>query len=239
MAANSSTGPKHEDAEIAAMQAACTIAQNTTPEQRQHAMQAGQAGARQLDEVQKRDGGVAAVGGAAVAAGVVGAVISGPILAVGAAGAATYVAATRSDAVGDAARSVGKGTMDAVNSAIKFNKDHNVTGRAYAGVKGAVQSAAALDSKYQVTSTLGNAASKTGAAAQKFAEDHKVQERAKDAAASAAAASSTAAAKARQVDAQSKISERAGAAAAQGWAMFQGAVSSSSSSTSTAPVRET
>ena len=65
---------------------AATAMANTTPEQRSQVAAGLKSSQKFVADQQKRDGGISAVGGAALAAGVVGAVVCGPMVAVGAAG---------------------------------------------------------------------------------------------------------------------------------------------------------
>ena len=130
---------------IAALQVAAQVAENTTAEERQQAMAIAQQthGVVQgaVTEQQKKEGGMAALGGAALAAGVTGAVLAGPVIAVGAAAGGAY-AATRNDGVGDAARKIGVGTTSAISAANQYNQEHHVTQRAYDGTKQALHAAA-------------------------------------------------------------------------------------------------
>ena len=97
-------------------------------------------------------GWLKAVAGAAAAGVGVGLVASGPIAAVALGGAAVY-ATTRSDGVGEAARSVGTGTANAVSAAKKYNEEHNVTGRIAEGASQVYEGAKSMDERHQVLSS--------------------------------------------------------------------------------------
>ena len=187
-------------------QVAATVYENSTPEQREQAFAAASAGAEQVGKVNSRDGGASAVGGAAVAGAVVGAVVVGPVTAVIAAGAAGYAAAIREDGVGDAARTVGKGTSQAIGEARDFNRNHHVLERAQAGMSSAVSGTIALNKQYQITSTLSSAASQAYTAARKFEQDHQVGQK---------VASAVNAAK--EANARYHVTEKVSSAAEAGW----------------------
>ena len=187
-------------------------------------IRAVQAGTDQANAIQQRPGGIAAVGGAALAAGVVGAVVSGPILAVGAAGAATYVAAARSDGVGDAARRVGNAAVGGLGAVRKFNEDHQVSQKLYQGTKQGLAQASEINQKHHVTETLGSAAQQSLQAAKKFGEDHHLKDRAAAAATTAAAASSAACTHAKRIDEKHQLTKTLGTTAESAWRQFSNAV---------------
>lgn len=171
----------------------------------------------QVQTVRSRDGGVAAVGGAALAAGVVGALVSGPIVAVAAAGVAGTVAATRNDEVGSLTRKVGVATVSTINAAAKFNEEHQVTARLYEGAKDTANKAAAFDKKHHVTQTLGQAALQTSESAKAFAKDHHLKEKAAAAASALYSGAAAAASKAKELDSKYKVTDKISAAAEKGW----------------------
>ena len=77
------------------------------------------------------------VGGAAVAAGLAGAILVGPVVGLVAAGGAAVVATTKGSA-GNVARAAGDVTANAGERLRKFDKKHQVTSKASKGfVKGA------------------------------------------------------------------------------------------------------
>lgn len=75
----------------------------------------------------KNAGGVQTMAGAAVVGAAAGAILVGPIVGVVAAGAAAY-AATRQDAVGDAARAAGQGVVTVTKKLDEINQEHKITG---------------------------------------------------------------------------------------------------------------
>ena len=69
------------------------------------------------------------VAGAAVAGGVAGMVLMGPLTAVVAAGGAAY-AATRKDGVGEVAQATGKAAVAVGDKAAEIDREHDLSGKA-------------------------------------------------------------------------------------------------------------
>jgi len=95
-------------------------------------------------------GGAGQLGGAAALGGAAGLILLGPLGAVAAAGAAAY-AATRSDEVGDVARSAGRQAVDCVSAAKNFDAQHDISGRAAAAARAGVSKAKELEAKYDIS----------------------------------------------------------------------------------------
>jgi hypothetical protein len=113
---------------------------------------------------------VGAVGGAIVLGSTVGLTTIG---AVGGAAGAAY-AATRQDAVGDAARSVGGAAVKGVDKAQELNEKHQITAKmADAGNK-AVAKARAINEQHQITSKISSATSTATSKAKEFEAKHQV-----------------------------------------------------------------
>lgn len=105
-----------------------------------------------LLQVNNTEGGKSSMkimGGAAAAAGLVGAVVMGPLVGLGMAGAAVY-ATTRQDNVGEAARATGSATATIGGKAMQIaskvgakakevDDKHNFSGRAAEGIKKGAQ----------------------------------------------------------------------------------------------------
>jgi hypothetical protein len=218
---------------IAALQVAAQVAENTTAEERQQAMAIAQQthGVVQgaVTEQQKKEGGMAARGGAALAAGVTGAVLAGPVIAVGAAAGGAY-AATRNDGVGDAARKIGVGTTSAISAANQYNQEHHVTQRAYDGTKQALHAAAEFDNKHQVTATVGTAAAQTASAAAQFNKDHKVAERSAAAASTLASGAASAFRGASALNEKHQVTQKMSAGMSAGWSKFKSGVNKGAAS---------
>eukprot|EP00808_Paulinella_micropora_P030566 g41260.t1 len=95
--------------------------------------------------------GTKVMAGAAAVAGVTTAVVFGSaILGVAAAGGAAY-AATRSDQVGEVAKSTGKAAVAVAHKAQELDKKHNVSGRVKEGAKAAGAKMKELNDKYKIT----------------------------------------------------------------------------------------
>uniref|UniRef100_A0A7S1MWN8 Uncharacterized protein n=2 Tax=Hemiselmis andersenii TaxID=464988 RepID=A0A7S1MWN8_HEMAN len=133
----------------AAMQAMKLAAEN--PE----AVQAGANAVTAAQEGTARAGGVKVVGGAALAGGAAGvalgaAVVGAPVLlgAAGAAGAA-YLATTGGEQ-GDVARQIGQNTNNLIGQAKEADQKHQITAKATAAAKGAVEKAKDFNEEHKV-----------------------------------------------------------------------------------------
>jgi hypothetical protein len=124
---------------------------------------------------------------AAALGGVAGLVLLGPLTAVAAAGAAAY-ATTRSDEVGDAARTASKVAIDGVAAAKSFDSEHNISGRAVSAAKAAAAKAKELDEKHNLVGR----AKAAGAAAVQSAKELEAKHQASCSAGSLARAALTA-----------------------------------------------
>eukprot|EP01006_Ploeotia_vitrea_P058270 TRINITY_DN69079_c0_g1_i1.p1 TRINITY_DN69079_c0_g1~~TRINITY_DN69079_c0_g1_i1.p1 ORF type:complete len:281 (+),score=61.90 TRINITY_DN69079_c0_g1_i1:38-880(+) len=147
---------------------------NLTPEQ----MQQGIKVAGQVNEAGKKAGGVKVLAGAAVAGGVVAGVAVGGVIPVVAGAAAVGYAATRSDAIGDAARATGRGVCTAATKAQEVNKEHNVTGRTMVAAKSLWSKAKEVNTQYQITTKLQQAAKEGATLAKETNDKYKITERA-------------------------------------------------------------
>lgn len=114
-----------------------------------------------------------AVGGAIVLGGTIGLTTIG---AVGGAAGAAY-AATRQDAVGNAARSAGGAALSGVAKAQELNEQHQITAKmADAGGK-AVAKARAINEQHQITGKISSAASAVVSKGKEIDSKHKVTDK--------------------------------------------------------------
>eukprot|EP00913_Durusdinium_trenchii_P016807 g15797.t1 len=90
---------------------------------------------------------VGAVGGAIVLGGALGLATVGAVGGAAAAG----VAATRSDAVGDAARGVGALTLKGYDKARELDREHDISGKMMQAGSKAVSTASAINEQYGIT----------------------------------------------------------------------------------------
>jgi len=121
--------------------------------------------------------------GAATAGAIAGLVVSGPILAVAAAGGAAY-ATTRTDGIGSAATATGNAALAAGSGLKKFNEEHKVTDTVAKGTQQAVQGVRQYDQEHQVGQKIKGALNAAAAgtqqawnSAQRFEQEHKIGER--------------------------------------------------------------
>eukprot|EP00284_Hemiselmis_tepida_P008276 CAMPEP_0174928082 /NCGR_PEP_ID=MMETSP1355-20121228/22731_1 /TAXON_ID=464990 /ORGANISM="Hemiselmis tepida, Strain CCMP443" /LENGTH=184 /DNA_ID=CAMNT_0016174225 /DNA_START=50 /DNA_END=601 /DNA_ORIENTATION=- len=119
------------------------------------AVKAGANAVAAAKEGTERAGGAKVVGGAALAGGAVGvavgaAVIGAPVLlgAAGAAGAA-YLA-TKDGEQGDAARKIGNETNHLIGQAKEADQKHQITSKATAAAKGAIEKAREFNEEHKV-----------------------------------------------------------------------------------------
>jgi len=96
------------------------------------------------------------IAGAAVAGGVAGLVLLGPLTAVVAAGGAAY-AATRKDDVGAAAQATGKATVAVGDKAVEFDKQHDISGKAKKAAADAARAASEFNEKHDVGGKVAHA----------------------------------------------------------------------------------
>jgi hypothetical protein len=90
------------------------------------------------------------LGGAAVAGGVVGLALVGPLAGLVAAGAAAY-AATRSDEVGQVAQATGKATVAIGDKAAALDREHHISEKAKKAAADAAKAAQDFNEKHDVT----------------------------------------------------------------------------------------
>jgi hypothetical protein len=95
------------------------------------------------------------VAGAATVGLVAGAVLSGPIVALAAAGGAAY-AATRQDKVGEVAKSTGQAAVAVGSKASDLDKQHNITGKVAEGARTTFNAAKDFDQKHDVSGKIGS-----------------------------------------------------------------------------------
>lgn len=139
------------------------VAEN--PEAAQKVASAGAAG---VDAARRADpsgqgslqSGAKVMAGAAAAGGIAVTAAAGSVTLglVGAAGAA--YAASRSDAVGDAARSTGKAAIAVGNKAAEFNREHHITDKVSAAAKKGYATAKEVDQKHNFSGKAASGISK-------------------------------------------------------------------------------
>ncbi|KAL7427293.1 hypothetical protein ACHAXM_000786 [Skeletonema potamos] len=118
------------------------------------------------------------VGGAAVAAGIAGLAVSGPILGVAAAGGAAYAATTNSGVPGSVARQTGESVASVGDKCKEIDQKHNIMKRSTQMVKTAAKKTREFDEKHKITSTSIETSKKIGTSAwegaKKIDEKHHV-----------------------------------------------------------------
>lgn len=118
------------------------------------------------------------IGAAAIAGGVAGLAISGPIVGlVGAVGVGA-LAATQSNIGGDVARASGDVVIAAGERAKEINKKHGIVEKTKRAAKGLVEKGKELDNKHQICTKTKNEVEKVVNKTKKFEEKHKIGEKA-------------------------------------------------------------
>ena len=136
-------------------------------------------------------------------------------------GAAGVYATTREDELGKAARSVGAGTAVVSQSAYKFNKEHNITGRAQAAAAQAASGAYKFNEKHRVTQTLSQGASQAYQGAARFDEKHDISGKAVVGASKVAAGATTVLKGMGEFNQKHHLTGRASAASSSAWQSLQ------------------
>ena len=90
------------------------------------------------------------IAGAAVVGGVAATLLVGPVVGIVAAGGAAY-AATRSDKVGEVAKSTGQAAVAVGGKAAALDKEHGITNKIGDGLKTGVKAAQGFDQKHDVS----------------------------------------------------------------------------------------
>ena len=96
----------------------------------------------------------AVVAGAAAIGGVAATFVAGPLVGLVAAGGAAYVAATRDDKAGDAAKAVGRAAISAARKAASMDREHELSRKVGDATKGAMDTARELNAKHKITSKM-------------------------------------------------------------------------------------
>ena len=90
------------------------------------------------------------IAGAAVVGGVAATLLVGPVVGIVAAGGAAY-AATRSDKVGEVAKSTGQAAVAVTGKAVDLNKEHGITDKIGDGLKNTATAVQGFDQKHDVS----------------------------------------------------------------------------------------
>merc|ERR1739844_593901 len=117
------------------------------------------------------------IGAAAIAGGVAGLAIAGPLVGVvGAVGAGAL--ATQNNKAGDVARASGDVVISAGERAKQIDEKHHVVEKTKKGMAGLLQKGKELDEKHQIKEKTKNAASGLMKNAKEFEEKHHLGEKA-------------------------------------------------------------
>jgi hypothetical protein len=117
------------------------------------------------------------VGAAAIAGGVAGLVIAGPIIgAVGAVGAAAL--ATQNNKAGDVARASGDVVLAAGQRAKEIDEKHHIVDKTKTAAQGVCQKGKEIDEKHHIVDKTKTAAGNLVKGAKEFEEKHKLGEKA-------------------------------------------------------------
>lgn len=149
-----SSGPPPPPKPDPITEAMMVAAQN--PEAAQAAAKAGVSavqGAERAGGGDMKAGAKVMTGAAVVAGTAVGVVAGSTMLGLAAAGGAAY-AATRSDKIGDAAKSTGKAAVAVGAKAAEVNRQHHITERIGAATKKSISAAQGFDKKHDVTGKI-------------------------------------------------------------------------------------
>mmetsp|Transcript_9649 Transcript_9649/g.13102 ORF Transcript_9649/g.13102 Transcript_9649/m.13102 type:complete len:255 (+) Transcript_9649:213-977(+) len=121
-------------------------------------------------------GGMSTMAATAAVGGAVGFLVAGPMLAMAGAGAAAY-AATRSDSVGDAARSTGQGAVKGFERAKQLDQEHHITEKARSAASAGIEKAKEMNTKYNILGSLSNAFNSGVEKAKEIEAKHNVSSR--------------------------------------------------------------
>eukprot|EP00397_Hematodinium_sp_SG-2012_P033472 GEMP01035767.1.p1 GENE.GEMP01035767.1~~GEMP01035767.1.p1 ORF type:complete len:271 (+),score=71.81 GEMP01035767.1:171-983(+) len=117
--------------------------------------------------------GIGAVGGLVV----LGTIFGGGVGIIAGAGAGAY-AATRSDKVGEVARSAAGGAISTVHKAKDFNEKHELTGKALTLGQSIWSKAKEVNEKHDITGKVAHGAAATAAKAKEVNEKYKITDKA-------------------------------------------------------------
>lgn len=116
------------------------------------------------------------IGGAAIAGGVAGLVLAGPVLAV-AAGAGAAYAATSNSKAGDVARASGNAVASAGDRVKQWDQQHGIMQKTSNGLKKAGAKAKEFDEKHGIMEKTKNGAKAAGTRLKEFDQKHRVVEK--------------------------------------------------------------
>ena len=142
------------------------------PQETQRVMAGAEKASKTYDSSVEKAGSSSTLKGAAAVGAVVGAVVSGPILALAGAAGMAYAAGTKDGAGGDVARSAGGAAAAAGRRASELNQKHEVTTKLKAGASAGFTKAKEVNEKHQIAtkakSLFSMALAKSKAANEKY-----------------------------------------------------------------------
>ena len=180
--------------------AALGAADSSIPSEELEERQGGQVGEEEANSSNDKKARNRLIGGAAVAGGLAGLVIAGPVGLVAAGAGAAYVATTDSKA-GDVARASGDVVASAGDRVKDLSQKHQVKEKASTGLQKVGAKAREFDEKHQVIEKTKTGVKKVGDKAREFDEKHQVVEKTK-------AGVRKAGAKLREFDQKHQISQK-------------------------------